>query len=156
MICCLCIINSLLFPPALLGKWNGSATMKSCKPAFAQSSLRVSTCGALAAYELETEVDNPLLRPLTRDRGQRHGNRLAADFVAMRADAGDRRERRLHHVEVVEADDADGLRHRDRGTVAFEQNAKHDIVSVAEDAVERRHLGQRIAEKLAAKRHTGQ
>ncbi len=41
------------------------------------------------------------------------------------------------------------------GAVAFEQHAERDVVIVAEDAVERRHLGERVAEEIAAERHAG-
>src|SRR5690606_20747185 len=115
----------------------------------------ISAGGALSAHDLETEIDDTLLRPLPGDRRQRHCDGTAADLVAGRAYAAQRRKGNLHHVEVVEADDADSLRHVDRSTVAFEQDAEGEVVIVAEDRVERGHLGQRIAKQLPTKGNAG-
>ena len=73
----------------------------------------------------------------------------------MRRDAGHRGKGDLHHVEVVEAANADLLRHRDGRAVAFEQHAECQVVIVAEDAIKRRHLCQRVAEQVPPERDGG-
>src|SRR3954453_1273752 len=97
MSCCLCIINRHGLSSKRLPDENGSATMTLCKAPFAEAAKACSACGALAELEFETEIDDPLLRPSSCDRRQRHGDRPTADFIARGADTGERRERRLHH-----------------------------------------------------------
>src|SRR5690606_29962925 len=114
-----------------------------------------SACRTFPCDEVEAEIHYSLLWLFAPQFRQRHGHCPTTYFVAGRTHACDRWEGDVHHVQIIEAGNADLPRHIYGGAVTCGKDAKRDVVVIARYRSERRHLCQRPPEQAAPERHAG-
>src|SRR5947209_2306498 len=87
-------------------------------------------------HQLETEVEHRHFGTAALDGIDHHGDGVPTHFIAVGADAGQRRDGGGHEFEVVEADEHNIPWNRNPAALAFEQHAKREIVIDAEHGVD--------------------